>query len=501
MSEFNKPKLLELIINIAPGRGTAEHESDDEEQFLKNFLPIPNYRWALETNILLILGGRGVGKTELFRLLAIPSGRKSLVESLGIRALPTLEKTTWIAGFGRTRKVGKRFPTQESVEQEMNNASNIEWRSFWIGLILGSLLQQEDFKFQDFLIEQIRTEIGTEIETILRDKLPRLSIWKSIVHQNLEKLNSILDALDQKLIETDDWLFVTYDELDRVVVSYTALASPIRELLALWLDRWRRWDRIRPKIFLRTDLFREDFLSFPDASKLQAHQIRLEWQHSWLYQLLVKRLANSGDQMREYLQKIPGLIIENSTGLGWTATLNEKLFESLIEMMIGKYMGANAKKGITYRWIPNHLQDAGGRIAPRSFLKLFALAAESRRDQHSTVEQNPLLLQPSDLQGALMKTSEDRIRELQEEYPWLESLKTRLVNLKAPMPKEVFLDSVKSTTWSPEKQPPVTNPEEILQYLLQLGIIESRLDGRINIPEIYLYGFNVKRKGGLKRPQ
>lgn len=269
----------------------------------------------------------------------------------------------------------------------------------------------------------------------------------------------------------------------------------------MWLDRWRRWDRIRPKIFLRTDLFRDDFLSFPDASKLQAHQIRLEWKHSWLYQLLVKRLANSGTEMTEYLQNIPGLIIENKTDLGWTATSNEKLFEELIQMMIGKYMGANAKKGITYRWIPNHLQDAGGRIAPRSFLKLFALAAQSRIQQHSTVEQNTLLLQPSDLQGALMNTSDDRILELQEEYPWLESLKMSLVNLSAPMPKEVFLERVKSTTWIPEKQPPVTNPEGILQYLLQLGIIEGRLDGRINMPEIYLYGFQVKRKGGVKRPK
>ena len=497
MSEINKQKLLELIMNIAPGRGTAEHESDNEEKFLKNFLPIADYRLALEPNTLLILGGRGVGKTELFRLLAIPSGRESLVESLKIRSLPDLSKTTWIAGFGRTRTAEKRFPTPESVEMQMDKATKIEWRSFWIGLILGGLLQQEDFKFKDFLIEQI----GTEIVNILRDDLPRLSIWQPIVTQNLEKLNSVLDKLDQKLIEADDWLFVTYDELDRLVASYTALASPIRELLALWLNRWGRWDRIRPKIFLRTDLFREDVLSFPDASKLQAHQIRLEWKHSWLYQLLVKRLANSGTEMTEYLQNIPGLIVENKMGLGWTATSNEKLFEELIERMIGKYMGANAKKGITYRWIPNHLQDAGGRIAPRSFLKLFSLAAQSRIQQHSTVEQNTLLLQPSDLQGALMNTSDDRILELQEEYPWLESLKMSLVNLSAPMPKEVFLERVKSTTWIPEKQPPVTNPEGILQYLLQLGIIEGRLDGRINIPEIYLYGFQVKRSGGVKRPK
>jgi hypothetical protein len=69
------------------------------------------------------------------------------------------------------------------------------------------------------------------------------------------------------------------------------------------------------------------------------------------------------------------------------------------------------------------------------------------------------------------------------------------------MPKETFLDAVRSTKWSPEKQPPVQEPEEIMQYLIQLGVVESRLDGRINIPEIYLYGFQVKRSGGVKRPK
>jgi hypothetical protein len=497
MSEINKHKLLELIANIAPGKGIAEHESNDHETFLKNFLPIADYRHALEPNILLILGGRGVGKTELFRLLAIPSGRAALVESLGIRSLPTLSKTTWVAGFCKDKK---QFPAPESVESQMDKATNIEWRGFWIGLILGVLLQQEDFKFKDFLLEQLETAIVN----ILRDDLSLLSIWQPIVNQNLEKLNSVLDKLDQKLIETDDWLFVTYDELDRLVVSYTALASPIRQLLALWLDRWRRWDRIRPKIFLRTDLFREDFLNFPDASKLQGHQVRLEWKTSWLYQLLVKRLANAGSEMTEYLQNIPELITENKTGLGWSVTSNEKLFEELIERMIGKYMGVNAKKGITYCWIPNHLQDADGRIAPRSFLKLFVLAAELRIQQHSTVEQNMVLLQPSDLQGALIDTSKARIEELaQEEYPWLESLKTSLAELVVPIEKDKFLEAVESTNWSekPEKQPPVINPEEILKYLLQLGIVESRSDGRINMPEIYMYGFKVKRKGGLQRPK
>lgn len=78
MSNFHKQNLLELIKHIAPGRGIAEHESDDKVLFLKNFLPVPDYRRVLETDTLLILGGRGVGKTELFRLLADPSQGKRI---------------------------------------------------------------------------------------------------------------------------------------------------------------------------------------------------------------------------------------------------------------------------------------------------------------------------------------------------------------------------------------------------------------------------------------
>jgi len=500
MSEFDKRKLLELVIEIAPGSGQAEHESDNEQQFLKNFLPVADYRRALEPDTLLILGGRGVGKTELFRLLSISSGRKALVESLGIRSLPAPNRTTWIASFGRVQKTEKRFPTPESVEEHMRTATTIEWRSFWVGLMLGIILQHH----QAELKEPILQEMSEATANALKEKLSLLSEWLPLVKENLERLNYALDKLDETLVKLDSWLFVTYDELDRLVPSYTQLAAPIRELLAFWLDRWRRWGRIRPKIFLRTDLFREDFLDFPDASKLQAHQVRLEWKHPWLYQLLIKRLANSGLEMVEYLQNIPDLISGSETHFGWATALNEKLFEQFIEMTVGQHMGSGPKKGITYRWIPNHLQDAGGRIAPRSFLKLFALAAARRLESIS--EQNipgTLLLQPSDLQGALMDASNARIQELQEEYPWLESLKTSLTDLEAPILREKFLDAIRSTQWSEMrgKQPPAHRPEEILTYLLQLGIVENRSDGRINMPEIYLYGFKVKRRGGVKRPK
>ena len=500
MSNFDKQKLLELMAAIAPRNATAENESNDDDVFLKNFLPIPNYRQVLERDTLLILGGKGAGKTELFRLLAIPSGRRILVENLKIRALDDLEKTTWIAAFGRTRQQEKTFPAMETIEAQMQNASNLDWRAFWIGLMLGVMLRQN----QGILTSSWADEIPLEIRELLINKLPLLSAWFPLVRQDIEKINHALDLLDEQLIKADEWLFITYDELDRLVSSYNQLAVPIRELLAFWLDRWRRWERIRPKIFLRTDLFREDFLSFPDASKLKAYQTNLEWKDAWLYQLLFKRLANSGQEMADYLGTLPRFLKETNTELGIIITPIEYSHQFMIEKIIGRFMGENPRKGFTYSWIPNHLKDAGGRIDPRSLLNLFSLAA-NRRLGHFNPQNlsGDTLLNPSDLQGAIVEASEHRIGELVDEYPWLAPLKNSLNGLKVPVEEEIFLDKLKNTTWSEEsgKQPPTLNPEEIMRYLLQLGIIDRRSDKRVNMPEIYMYGFGVKRPGGVKRPK
>lgn len=498
MAELDKQGLLELIAGIAPGRGTAEHESDDEA-FYRNFLPIPNYKFVLEPDTLLVLGGRGAGKTELFRLLAKEPGRQILVEHTGIRSLPDLKSTFWIPAFGRALRQGKEFPPPEVVAQSMKGASGDAWRRFWIGMVLGVVLKRkEDLGNQKWLSE-LATDTGAAL-----GKLPMLSQWLPLVSRDLETINFSLDQLDEQLKRENKWLFVTYDELDRLLPEHAALALPIRELLAFWLDRWRRWERIRPKVFLRTDLFQEEFLGFPDASKLQGHQVRLEWRADDLYQLLVKRLANSGEAMADYVRRVRKLLpTEPNDLLGWLPALNSSLFQQLIERMIGKFMGGNPRKGYTYSWIPNHLQDAGGRIAPRSFLKLFSLAARNRLDEPSApVSGEHQLLLPTNLQAALIQTSEERIFELtQEEYPWLEALKSSLGNREVPMDTRSFLKALRVTHWPPSTKLPASQPPGILRAMLQLGIVEQRLGDKINMPEIYRYGFKLKRRGGIKRPR
>lgn len=93
----------------------------------------------------------------------------------------------------------------------------------------------------------------------------------------------------------------------------------------------------------------------------------------------------------------------------------------------------------------------------------------------------------------------------EEEYPWLSSLKPSLDGLKVPMEKEQFLEKALKRALQSDRQSrelPADTPEGILKLLCELGIVEIRSsDDRINIPEIYLYGFGVKRKGGVKRPK
>jgi len=66
----------------------------------------------------------------------------------------------------------------------------------------------------------------------------------------------------------------------------------------MWLSLADRYRRIRPKIFVREDLFQASLAKFPDASKLDARSVSLEWRVEDLYRVLIKHMANTSDRSR-----------------------------------------------------------------------------------------------------------------------------------------------------------------------------------------------------------
>jgi len=306
------------------------------------------------------------------------------------------------------------------------------------------------------------------------------------------------------LADEDRCLFATYDDLDVMAVEWNEKRALIQSLLRFWLSQWRRWQRLRPKIFLRFDLFAPDFLQFPDASKLEGHKVEIHWKYVQLYQLVFKAWANRNQASLNFLKET-GLNMREDTRLGWTYSEpppSEGSLQGVVHQMIGQFMGSSYTRGRTFEWIPNHLQDTNGEIVPRSILNLLALAAKDELENSRA--KPPYLLSPSSIRKVIEEVSDHRVTELSEEYHWLEIIRPQFEGQEVPMPRQNFTRLLRKIDWQsvPKRNLPKSqNPSAIVDDLLNIGVLRLTNDRRIHVPDIYLYGFKMKRRGGVRRPR
>jgi hypothetical protein len=180
--------------------------------------------------------------------------------------------------------------------------------------------------------------------------------------------------------------------------------------------------------------------------------------------------------------------------------MDERLQKAFAERLAGKLMGSGVKKGYTYRWIPNRLQDGRGRIVPRSVLNLIGYACKEA--QHKPLRKGGRLLTPQDLWSALQPTSVARAREVGEEFDPVRRLEF-LRGDQVLLDRNLVVDRLDRRL--PEEPPhPRISGEAVLDELLRLGVLVVRDDrygkGRIDVPDIYRYGYGILRKGGVRRP-
>jgi hypothetical protein len=388
------------------------------------------------------------------------------------------------------------FPGETVLQRFAQDKSSTDLIDFWRGLLIGAILalDVEESKL-------LRNSLPDSLTGALA-KLSHISIWHAELINSLEEAEAALNRLDDELAGQNRYLFATYDDLDVMAVEWNQKRALIQALLQFWLGQWRRWQRIRPKIFLRRDLFSADFLNFPDASKLEGNKLDLQWTPAQLYQLVFKLWANQDDACRAFLEKGELFEFRSDRWLGWTYGSHEPTDDTLrsaTHRIMGQFMGRGPKKGRTFEWIPNHLQDANGEIVPRSIINLFSLAAE---DEIANRRASKTLLSPVSFGAAIEQVSERRIKELEEEYPWLAAVRLPLQGQQVPMTKERLIELMRQVDWSGVERLPVSqDPNRLISDMLQIGILRLTREGRIHVPDIYLYGFGLKRKGGIRRPR
>jgi hypothetical protein len=276
----------------------------------------------------------------------------------------------------------------------------------------------------------------------------------------------------------------------------------IRGLIGFWATYHRRWERLRAKIFIRSDLFRHHAeLGGADLPKLAANRAELRWSDRNLLAMLIKRIANTGERLKLYCEGAR-IAFEHDQRLGWLPMLADSdTARLLIDRMIGPYMGANVKKGLSFRWILDHVRDGHGNASPRALVTLFEKAAENERDVPR--QSPPRLLHPTALRLALEDVSRFHVTQaISNEWPWLRGIEQRLRGQGVPFERRK-LEALLSKDWDhdwgtqPGLGPPAPDARALIDYLVELGIFRERPSGPIDVPDLFLFGLGLRRKGGV----
>lgn len=464
-------------------------DADAHEALVRVFLPLPSHAEALKPSKLIVRGERGAGKTALFHLLREVNEKQIGLDRFFPGAIDTASR--WIEGFSER---GKGHPSTDVLDQFGTSADDARIRAFWFGHLVGLLAESvpEDEQPPDSFMQAWRAHRTEPVR------------WVDAARDQLGPLTSWLDRFDDRRAKSDVWVFVTYDHLDKIGVVRPRVRTRFAStLLAMWLSLANRYDRLRAKVFLREDLFQASATGSTDASKLETRSVSLYWSSEDLYRLLVRHMG-AMDGLRDWLTTGRNAIHLTQRGkLGWfppDALPEEGRWSQQVfaDKLSGKVMGEGVKKGYTHRWIPNHLQDAHGLIVPRPFLNIVAFAAQWAL-QRGPKAKYARLLHYTELQAALEKTSRYRARELAEEHPVVQRLE-QLRDVVLLASRRALVTRLSQASAHADDGYGADG-DAVFDELVRIGVLKIRPDGRIDVPDIYRFGYGIKRKGGVARPR
>ena len=492
MSRLQQDDRSELLRDLANMGSSGIAENENPATFRQTFYPVAEHSRAFDPDVALVVGSRGAGKSELFRAVV---GEKLLPAIARVsggqlsRLVP--QHIEWIAGH----PLGSGFPDMGGLrryfsEHQSDPDSSVDlWRAYLLR-VLRKHLDLSGFKSQSIFESQ-----GADVDAIVRD----------LGDLGNEPVMA-LDRLDQTLESSQRSIVVGYDELD-VIGGYDwhAMEQSIHGLVSFWANNARRWKRIRPKIFLRTDLFRRHAQSFgADLIKLAANRAEITWSDRNLYGMLVKRLANTSENLRLYCEDAR-VAFKRDDDLGLIPLIQKSSdARPLIERIAGQYMGANFKKGRTFAWLLTHIRDGNGHAMPRALVRLIEKAASQELDRPLATYNR--LLDPRSLRRALDDVSREHVLEVNtHELPWLPGVKDRLGKTTVPILRseaERFLGHRWDDSWNDKQadaHPPADDASELVTQLTEIGVFRVRPDDRIDVPDLFMAGLGLSRRGGVRK--
>ncbi|MCL5282648.1 MAG: hypothetical protein M1376_22415 [Planctomycetes bacterium] len=477
---YRFPDTLRDLMAAALPEDTSLHGTMPE---LRNtYLPAAHVK-ALRPDSMLVVGIRGSGKSFWWAALQRKAHRAAIGSQIGIG-----DGTIISTGFGE-KPSPDDYPGKDALASLVEAFSP---RRIW----------------QTVVLRHVGSDRLPRAFTALKNWPPRIK-W---VETHAEEVERCLFDADQDLERQNTYHLVLFDALDRTADDWKTMHALVRGLLQVLLD-FRSYRRIRVKAFVRPDQIEDpEVTAFPDASKVLSEQTELNWRRADLYGLLWQYLANAdpqGEVFRNGCMQLAAVRWESRSGI-WSVPdalrEDENTQRAVFHAIAGPWMGRDRRRGFPYSWLPSHLGDARRQVSPRSFLAALRHAAQDRPRAGQEYA-----LHYESIKRGVQEASKIRVREMQEDYPWVESLMKPLAGISVPCPFEeirrkwdenqVLARLQNSLDEAEIKLPPAhigQGAEGVLEDLIGLGLVERISDGRVNLPDVYRVGFGMGRRGGVK---
>ena len=243
---------------------------------------------------------------------------------------PALRRTTCVIGFDGSPRQERIAPNRAEISEALHAEMKPEdiWRATLARATRGRAERSSAAGFLE------------EVKDIARSPA---------------KHASNLTRFDDEIAKQGRKILVMFDALDVLGENWNETRLLTQGLLRQALEA-RAFKSIRIKLFMRSDQYEDDELfTFPDASKVRNDRVDLEWSADSLYNLMFHRLKSDSNSS-DCFSNLRSEVSLHDTGL-------ESLQKALIDRIAGEFMGANAKRGRVYTWVPQHLADANGQTS------------------------------------------------------------------------------------------------------------------------------------------
>jgi hypothetical protein len=384
--------------------GRVDAETDDR---LENcFIGTELLRQVLMPQHSLLVGGKGSGKSAMFRLLSedinkikplLPKGYEEIlcIPAHGLQSDESL--------------VGSEF-------SELHPKTVDDFRYYWllyIGIKTASTLVNDE-KMKSLVsksksdrlrtaflsLEKIVDDLGLKGQSTSGGLKQRFETWIKTASSSQSangpeigsaltisfrqktgiSIISLLDLADTVLQETNCLSWILLDKLDLLFISdIDKLKMAITGLVQLLIEYSSRFKNIQWKIFLRSDIYRQ--LRIVNKSHLVSYTTEMKWRDPLLLKLLVSR-AVSNQTVREYCEEKLGTKVDVSSIIIGNDAFVLKVFYTIFDANTTSHKSNLEESQSTHTWILKRLIDGLGTSFPRELIHLGNLAVGYQREMN-----------------------------------------------------------------------------------------------------------------------